>query len=550
MGDSTTDRTLKQIRLLHPQVADTLENWNNSNTVIPPNILAVATDAAVVKLGIGKTWRETPNHNHEDQYSPRVHSHYFGYEEKWFTACPRLWLKKDVDNHPELVPLDGRSLTEEESYYLSQVYAEPLNFSPEATSNDGGSYTILSNSQLAENQAFNVFGPEITINNFNDETSQWLTGSSGPNADVYVEIDFAGVVSYTLHSYSMIPRLYSQLTPGADSANPKTWALSVYVAATDEWIDAHVVTDAPEWEPFEQRQYYLDTPVEGVTKIRLRITGWYASYVDGSNVVCLRRLFLYGVREDRFVLPKLVSPDSNFIYVIPRQDLGIGMKHEEIGDVGYSVTTEPLVPANRVVLDGRSLSITDQPYLYGVCGRKYDPVVAPHSGGSFTTEFTGAEYGDATITNEFLTDQLLTSLLFSSSSGVYPKNFTLAVWDGTSQIPILDVVDNTADSSQYFDIPEYVSASNKAFILKITEWTSNESIGTLAFTFRATTDRSTYVVPDMRDTAPDGLVPYVVTQVRTEDNHSSVVLELQAAMLAMQQQLAEVTSRLIQVELG
>ena len=43
---------------------------------------------------------------------------------------------------------------------------------------------------------------------------------------------------------------------------------------------------------------------------------------------------------------------------------------------------------------------------------------------------------------------------------------------------------------------------------------------------------------------------YIVTKVRTEDINSSIVLELQAALIESQRQIVELTRRLVEAEVA
>ncbi len=537
-----------ELYILHKQVADTSQNWALNNVEIPSHVLAIDTDKRIIKIGEGKSWSETRNHSHDDQYSGISHSHYFGYSEKWFRACPRLWYRNDLEHHPELIPLDGQELSEELAFYLSEIYTSIVPIHPLADTLDTETYQVSMSSANPLCLGYKAFGPNITMDNLLNTTDQWTTGTTGANTPEWLALDLKGDVAFTLHTYALVARGGSPTAPFASSPSPKSWVVE---AALDEgdWEVVDSQTTDTAWAPNEVRYFYLDTISNPANKFRITINEWWVP--EGVGVIeelGIRRWYLGGKKIGSFIMPKVVSPHPDFSYVVPINDSGIGMKHEEIGDVGYSVTRLPLIPSNRIILDGRTVSIEAEPELYAVCGQKYADEIFPAIGANIELG-TGTGEGNVPYTQDitFSESVIIGQYGIGSSSGVYPASWSLEALVEGIWYDVERVVDDMTTAFKVRDVYINNHASD-TYRLIITKWTENVSqIGTVFLSFRGSAT-GTFKVPNKLEEAPVDMVPYVVSKVRTEDINSSVVLELQNALLSTQQQLAIIMDRLIQNE--
>lgn len=537
-----------EMYILHKQVADTSQNWALNNVEIPSHVFAIDTDKRIIKIGEGKPWSNTKNHSHDDQYSGISHSHYFGYSEKWFRACPRLWYTADLEHHPELIPLNGQELSEELAFYLSEIYTSLVPIQPLATTLETEGYQVSMSSANPLCLGYKAFGPNITMDNLLNTTDQWTTGTTGANTTEWLILDLKGDVAFTLHTYALVARGGSPTAPFASSPSPKSWTVEV---ALDDgtWETVDTKTTDTAWAPNEVRYFYLETISNPANKFRLTITEWWVP--EGTDVIeelGIRRWYLGGKKIGSFIIPKVVSPHPDFTYVVPVNDLGIGMKHEEIGDVGYSVTRLPLIPSNRIILDGRTVEVEVEPELYAVCGQKYADSVSPATGGSIElASGIGSDNTPYTHDITFGESVVLGQYSIGSSSGVYPASWSLeALVDGI-WYDVERVGDDFTTAFKVRDVYINNHASD-TYRLVITKWTENVlPIGTVSLSFKGST-AGTFKVPNKLEEAPSDMVPYVVSKVRTEDINSSVVLELQNALLSTQQQLAIIMDRLIQNE--
>lgn len=540
---------VNEMYVLHKQVADTSQNWALNNVNIPKHVLAIDTDKRIIKVGEGKPWSDTKNHTHDDQYSSISHSHYFGYSEKWFRACPRLWYTRDLEHHPELIPLNGQELSEELAFYLSEIYTSIVPIHPLATAMDTDQYQVTMSNANPLCLGYKAFGPNINMENLLNTTDQWTTGTTTASVtSEWLALDLKGDISFTLHTYALVARSGSPTAPFAPSPSPKSWIVEV---ALDDgpWEVVDIRIDEEVWAPNEVRYFYLDTISNPANKFRITIEEWWVP--EGPDAILelgIRRWYLGGKKIGSFIMPKIVSPHPDFTYVVPINDLGIGMKHEEIGDVGYSVTRLPLIPSNRIILDGRTVEVEVEPELYAVCGQKYADSVSPAAGASIVfSAGIGADNTPYTHDITFSESIVIGQYSIGSSSGIYPASWSLeALVDGI-WYDVERVADDLSTAFKVRDVYINNHASD-TYRLVITKWTENVlPIGTISFSFKGS-PAGTFKVPNKLNEAPTDMVPYVVSKVRTEDINSSVVLDLQNALLSTQQQLAIIMDRLIQNE--
>lgn len=241
----------------------------------------------------------------------------------WFTSNPRLWWKEDLVNHPELVMLDGQDIPYDKATDLLKVYpngellTKPLE---KHTSLGFENADVILKVSVANGMypAFNLFGEEITADNFNKITEQWLSGSTDLNRPIDIDIRFKHK-EYMITEYWLLPA-----SGVADNAfilhpTPNSWTLKGVVG--NRWYTIDKRSKVEDWEAFNVKDYKVTNP-RVCSYLRLTITKWNPGEIEKEDFYTgLKRLWIFGREKNKFTLPKLQSPDENFVWVVPYHDL-------------------------------------------------------------------------------------------------------------------------------------------------------------------------------------------------------------------------------------
>lgn len=542
----------KDICLITRQISDTTHNLTTSTIPLPKDHLVVDNERRIIKIGDGvHTWSSTKNHTHDDQYSPIVHGHYFGYGEKWFRSCPRLWSKKDLINHPELIPCDGRFIDPEVAVFLEDIYSGTTIGTIVTENNNTGSNYLVS-AYVTGNESPDAYSYKVFQNTENlivlDPTDQLIL--TNPITSSTQEVVFTWEFTHDVMKpteYSIISSIGN--TPSSIVIGPKSWILEGCQEDSTEWEVLHSASTSSVWTSSMQRDFSLDGDVTNTyyQKFRLRVLEWFNS-VDNTIPfpvnVGLRRLYITGKFFNKFKMPNIPSPSSEFVYVVPIKDLEVGMKHEEVGDIGYTSAYTRTLPANRLPLDGRALNINENPHLYGVCGQKYAPHIQ-----STSHDILNPTTLPLMLDIEFDSPKILGYIKITPDANVYPLYFTLAVYvNGTW---------STIDTGTYTEVPSnhiyYFTPTDIAstrYRLYIHTWSSTPISDTLHMTIDwFGSDPGKFHIPRIVPDSTSNILPYIVTQVRTEDINASIVLELQSMLVEAQRQIVTLTNRLVNAEI-
>ncbi len=543
----------KDICLITRQIADNTHNLTTSTTPLPKDHLVVDSEKRVIKIGDGvQPWSSTRQHTHDEQYSPIVHGHYFGYGEKWFRSCPRLWNKNDLVNHPELIPCDGRMVDTEIAVFLEDVYSgTTIGTIATENSNLGSNYSTdayLVGDEIGDPDSYKVFKDTDGLLTL-DHTDQLLLDNPINSATQEV------IFFWSFSDDVMKPTEYSivsNLGLSSDSVviGPKSWVLEGYQEDGTEWEELHSSSTDAVWTSSMRRGITLEGDITNTyyRQFRLRVTEWFIDPFNNSILfpahVGLRRFYITGKLFNKFKMPNIPSPSSEFVYVVPMKDMEIGMKHEEVGDIGYTSAYNQTTPLNRLPLDGRALNINEETHLYGVCGQRYAPTIKS------TIEDISSEL-PSVILVELDSPKILGYVVLNSNDGKYPLDFTLEAYIDDTWVVI--------DSGSYIDIPsDYtyyftptVTASTQ-YRLTINAWSEEPVTGTTNVVINwFGSEPGKFHIPTVSTPSltPD-ITPYIVTKVRTEDVNSSIVLELQAMLVEAQQQIVALTNRLVDAEVS
>ena len=241
----------------------------------------------------------------------------------WYVGNPRLWWKYDLVNHPELVALDGQEIPDSEATDLLKVYPDgelltkPLDkCTPLGFENADVILKVpVSNGMYL---ACNLFDEEITSENFDKITEQWLTGDTSLDKSIDIDITFKHN-EYIVSEYWMIAASGVADNAFTLSPTPNTWALKCLV--DDEWCTLDERADVENWEAFKIKDYRVANP-RVCKHLRLTIIKWNPGEIYKDDFYTgLKRLWIFGRKKHKFTLPKLQSPDENFVWVVPYNDL-------------------------------------------------------------------------------------------------------------------------------------------------------------------------------------------------------------------------------------
>lgn len=505
-----------------------------------------------------------PDHKHK-YYAPVGHSHITSANEVWRLSNPRLWYTDDLPNHPELIPLDGREITNDVAKELAKVYpGSTLLTHPIKTMDIHGFQNEYMTLSVTEFQSDFVGGRivngEIDETNLLVYTDQWLTNSTDCDKTQSVTITFKHGHTYAPNEYWMVPAAGTADAPVKQRPTPRNW---VFEGSNDgtAWDTLDQVSDYGEenWSPFTITSFKLKEISDDYAMLRLRITKWNPGIGDPLETG-LRRFWIFGNKNGVFTMPEIESPSSAFTWVVPYKDLDIGLKHESIGDVGLSSSLPENFPAYRMPADGRSLAKVSYPLLFNHIGYTQDnnePILV--LAGSEGT-VTGATHWEMGIVDQHqavyvdITPHPTTSKVLGAYSFVPQGNNVPLAWlvegttDGTTwdTIQLIEGTTTTDMAAQHYKFYIDTSATDKVYTkyrITFTEWLQGDSTASLDFQI-FTHVKNEFYIPNITIEGSDLCNPYIVVNNTTQDVSSEVVASMQKDIASLTKMVAELQAKL------
>lgn len=543
------------------------------NRALPKGTPIFNTTDESLKISDGITFPRSLNDHKHTAYAPVAHGHLFGANIPWHLGNPKLWYADDLVNHPELVPLDGRTLSDADAVSLSKVYPGTKLVTPEITtaSGTGGENSELSMTvDVFKGDYFgkNVFNDALTQASIVNTLDQWLTGNTNLDAEHSITVTFKGSLTYRITEYWMIPASSTGTLIAAHRPTPNTWVLEGSNNGSS-WSTIHSVSDYTDWEIFTHRRF-TTTVMEDFAQIRLRITKWNA----GDNVTedfesttslytGLKRLWVFGRQPNSFNLPEVPSPHPDYVWVVPKDELNTGLKHEDVGDIGTTAVLPNLLPAYRIPTDGRRLQQENYPDLYAAIGHNCATQTAATlttNNGSIddTGEWTKGDSDPAVaayVGVEFaITNPVISAYqIVLGETQATPMTWTLEAANGDSWTTVQSFTDVTpeefkeANGTFHIDT-DFESTTDIAtfttYRLNIVSWnTDGTTLGAQSITFYTHT-KGTFQVPNYA--SEDGVTTYIVAMNTANDVSADIisrlqknVIDLSNAVASLQQQITD-----------
>ena len=539
-------------------VVSTTEEIRAINQPLGKGSILYNSDTRELKITDGVTPPSAlPDHQHPNTHAPLVHSHIYGANEPWLISNPKLWYLDDLVNHPELVALDGSEISDDKAEYISRVYpgtklltTEPRNLTANGFENDD---LILSVSSFSGDFiGSRLFGDQITFESLLKNTDQWLSASSDVSQEQNATIAFKGGHTYRVTDYWVCPAAGTATELIKQRPTPKDWVLEGSNDNGTTWttLDSHVNEPAANWEPLSTRQFTC-TNMDSFAMLRLRITAWNAGAATDLQTG-LRRFWVFGRKKDVFALPELASPHPDFVYVIPQRDLNVGLKHEDIGDIGITSVMPNLLGSYRLPTDGRSVSAATRNILFAVIGHQYDKKATivstvPSGGTILQGNWDGSGITDtlgAHVNFSIMEAKALGFYTIDSTGYRIPKSWIIE-GDNAGTWEILQTITNaTADGKFFLDL----SSNEKAytsFRITFLEWNDGAApIGFAEFSLYVHTVGEFYL-PTI---STPGVTTYIVADNTVNDVSSEVIQRLQNNIIQLTDTVATLTNRVNQLD--
>ena len=503
-----------------------------------------------------------PDHKHPHTHAPLIHSHIFGANEPWLIGNPRLWYLDDLVNHPELLALDGSEISDDKAEFISQIYpgtklltTEPKTLTANGFENDD--LTLSVSSFTGDYIGSRLFGDEITFEMISRISDQWLSSSSDITQEQEVIVAFKGGHTYRVTEYWMCPAAGTAAELFKRRPTPKDWILEGSADGGTTWValDTHTNEPAINWNPITTRVFPC-SEMNSYASIRLRVTAWNAG--DSADLQTgLRRLWIFGRKKDVFALPNLESPHPDFVYVIPQKNLNVGLKHEDIGDVGSTSILPNLLGNYRTPTDGRGLNKTEYATLFATIGHKYDTQQTPSEVSVSTGTMAGTSWQSGIV--DVMTPAYVDVTIPSGVLGKYhlditgyctPKSWIVEGKNGSDWVilQILSDVAPTAFASSggefFIELPA-TEVAYSIYRINFLEWnTGSDPIGFNAlrlFTHAA----GQFFIPNI---STPGLTTYIVSNNTAVDVSAQVIQSLQNNVAALSATIATLAARVNELD--
>lgn len=489
-----------------------------------------------------------PDHKHPG-LAPIAHSHLVSANEVWRISEPRLWYTDDLHNHPELIPLDGREIPNDQAEYISRVYpGSTLLTHPCKSMDEHGFQNDTMSLSVSEFQGDfhggRVSNDEINPSNMLSYTDQWLTNSSDVDKAQSITIKFKHGNTYAPNEYWMIPAAGIASAPLRTRPTPKSWKLEGSKDDGGSWdlIDERTDIGPETWQPLTIQTFKIENISDAYSTVRLTITAWN-NIVGDPLETGLRRFWLFGNKTGVFTMPKLDSPSDSFTWVIPYKDLDVGLIHEAIGDVGMTASLPEHLPGYRVSANGQSLPRAAYETLFQYTGFTQDhdvtitSLTAPTGSILDDTKWEeeikdthAAKYFD--IIPKMGPDECLGAYSLIQSTGCYPLAWVLegAGADDTFE-EIQTIASATIEDLKTNNFKFYLPITTKdkhytKFRVTITEWSSDKETATIEVKLFAHKENEFYV-PNLTIQGSETCYPYIVANNTARDVSAEVIAQLQ-----------------------
>ena len=492
---------------------------------------------------------ELQDHRHPYTHAPLVHSHMYGANQAWFITEPRLWLRSDLDNHPELVPCDGQELTDDQAEYLAEVYDGTRAIM-------GDSYDITTSAVGSTGSSAALFNTELTISNFHLFSDQWLTGSTSTTDEQYVRVAFSNAITYRPVQYVMSPAVGTASGGNDLHPTPASWVFEGSVNGTSwDQLDSQTLTEN-DWKAYELREFTVDTDAI-YSQFRIRITSWF----NGTGETGLKRFYIKGHKNGAFSMPHLPAPSSEFAWVVPIRNQDIGLKREDVGDVNFTSVLPANLPSYRLPADGRALTVTEDTELFAAIGHRCDPelhvtnITSDHGtvlGGVWNSTITNATEQSTVTFTLGATDQCIGYYTIDRTGYRVPKNWTVEVYDGTSWTTIQTMTNvsetefTEANGMFYIDTTVTdVPATQVRFTF--TAWQEGDApIGFNAVKWYGHPEGQFYI-PNI-NFSNNSLMPYIVRRNTANDVTATIISDLQSNIMNLTNSLATLQNRVDELD--
>lgn len=368
-------------------IADNTEIQQQSDVILPSGTLLYNSDTKELFVSNGVSPVGTiADHAHPHTHAPLIHSHIFGTNQPWLMSNPKLWYREDLQNHPELISLEGQTISDEEATKLSTVYESStiLNSEVNTLTSDGfvnDKFRIRADEFDLTHSPAALSKTTLTTEDIVKVTDQWLVSNKSTNAEHWVEYSFTSPLGYILSEYWLMPAAGTAEELAKPRPTPKSWKVEALPVDSDIWEVIDTQSNIDDWTFLTYNVFNISS-AKPYSKVKITITAW--NDVGTNLEPGLRRLYVYGRSAGGFKLPDIPAPSADFVWVVPRDNLNTGLKHEDVGDIGITSVFTPL-PAYRVAADGSAKLKTDYEELFSVLGYRHDKLSSTNNATTSTT---------------------------------------------------------------------------------------------------------------------------------------------------------------------
>ena len=526
-----------------------------------------------LSVGDGKTnLSALPDHKHPG-LAHIGHSHITSANEIWRVGEPRLWYVDDLHNHPELIPLDGREIPNDQAEYLRKVYpgstllTHPCKRMSVAAQGFENDFMSLSVSEFqGDFLGSRIVNDEITKATMLVYTDQWLTNSVDVNKSQSVTINFLHGNTYSPNEYWMIPAAGIHDAPLRARPTPRDWKLegSNNNGTTWELIDEKSDIGPETWQPLTIRTFKISTISDAYSTIRLTITKWNGVAGDPLETG-LRRFWIFGNKSGVFTMPELETPSDAFTWVVPCRDLDVGLSHEEIGDVGMTASLPEHTPGYRVRANGQSLFRASYPELFNYIGFTQDKLVSltaimSNSGSTLPGDIWEDQIVDThdakyiEIVPQLNNDEAIGAYSIVQSNTNDPLAWILEGSNdgGNSYEPVHTVLGTTVEDLKHQKYTFYLdkTLTDKKYLkyrITFTQWATMNASSTIAVKLYAHKHDEFYV-PDLTVPGATSCFPYIVANNTAKDVSSEVVANLQKNVANLLREVARLQAKVMELD--
>ena len=124
--------------------------------------------------------------------------------------------------------------------------------------------------------------------------------------------------------YWMMPASGIATDPFVLRTTPNSWELRGWMEGKDDftpgrWYTMDRRTNVTDWTALQLQDFKVKNP-RYCDRVVLRIYKWNDCAIDDKKNG-LKRFWIFGSEKHKFKLPELKSPDDNFVWVVPYNDL-------------------------------------------------------------------------------------------------------------------------------------------------------------------------------------------------------------------------------------